>query len=128
MKTYNELQLAKELMKYPSITPVDAGVMKFLSKKLTSLGFKCKILEFKTKDTQPVKNLYAKLGKSRPNFCYAGHTDVVPPGNLKDWIVNPFKPTIKGKNLIGRGANDMKASVACFVSAVSKLKKNLKDQ
>ena len=126
MKTYNELQLAKELMKYPSITPVDAGVMKFLSKKLTSLGFKCKILEFKTKDTQPVKNLYAKLGKSRPNFCYAGHTDVVPPGNLKDWIVNPFKPTIKGKNLIGRGANDMKASVACFVSAVSKLKKKFK--
>ena len=126
MKTYNELQLAKELMRYPSITPIDAGVMKFLSKKLTSLGFECKILEFKTKDTQPVKNLYAKLGKSRPNFCYAGHTDVVPPGNLKDWKVNPFKPTIKGKNLIGRGANDMKASVACFISAVSKFKRKFK--
>ena len=123
MKTYNELQLAKELMRFQSVTPIDAGVMKFLSKKLSSLGFKCKILEFKSKNTKSVKNLYARLGKSRPNFCYAGHTDVVPPGNLSDWTVNPFKPAIKGKYLIGRGANDMKASVACFISAVSKFKK-----
>ena len=123
MKTYNELQLAKELMRFQSVTPIDAGVMKFLSKKLSSLGFRCKVLEFKSKNTKPVKNLYARLGKSRPNFCYAGHTDVVPPGNLSDWTVNPFKPAIKGKYLIGRGANDMKASVACFISAVSRLKK-----
>ncbi len=123
MKTYNELQLAKELMKFESVTPIDAGIMKFLSKKLSVLGFKCKILEFKSKNTKSVKNLYARLGKSRPNFCYAGHTDVVPPGNLSDWTVNPFKPAVKGKYLIGRGANDMKASVACFISAVSKFKK-----
>ena len=123
MKTYNELQLAKELMRFQSVTPVDAGVMKFLSKKLSGLGFKCKILEFKSKNTKSVKNLYARLGKSRPNFCYAGHTDVVPPGNLSDWTVNPFKPAVKGKYLIGRGANDMKASVACFISAVSRFKK-----
>ncbi len=71
MKIYNELQLAKELIKFPSITPVDAGVINFLSKKLKSLGFKCKILEFKSKNSKPVKNLYARLGKSRPNFCYA---------------------------------------------------------
>ena len=122
MKTYNELQLAKELMRFPSITPVDAGTMNFLARKLRSIGFKCKILEFKSKNSKPVKNLYAKLGKSRPNFCYAGHTDVVPPGNLNDWTVNPFKPAVKGNYLIGRGANDMKASVACFVSAVSKFK------
>ena len=123
MKTYNELQLAKELMRFQSVTPKDAGVMKFLSKKLSVLGFKCKILEFKSKNTKSVKNLYARLGKSRPNFCYAGHTDVVPPGNLSEWTVNPFKPAIKGKYLIGRGANDMKASVACFISAVSRFKK-----
>ncbi len=122
MKIYNELQLAKELIKFPSITPVDAGVINFLSKKLKSLGFKCKILEFKSKNSKPVKNLYARLGKSRPNFCYAGHTDVVPPGNLNDWTVNPFKPAVKGNYLIGRGANDMKASVASFVTAVSKFK------
>ena len=124
MKIYNELQLAKELMRFPSITPVDAGTMNFLVKKLSNIGFRCKILEFKSKNSLPVKNLYAKLGKSKPNFCYAGHTDVVPPGNLSDWTVNPFKPAVKGNYLIGRGANDMKASVACFVSAVSKFKRN----
>ena len=124
MKTYNELQLAKELMRFQSITPVDAGILNFLSRKLKSIGFKCKILEFKSKNSKPVKNLYARLGKSRPNFCYAGHTDVVPPGNLKDWTVNPFKPAVKGNYLIGRGANDMKASIASFVTAVSKFKIN----
>ena len=69
MKIYNELLLAKELMRFPSVTPVDAGTMNFLAKKLRSLGFKCKILEFKSKNSKPVKNLYAKLGKNRPNFC-----------------------------------------------------------
>ncbi len=72
MQIINELKLAKELMKFPSITPVDAGIMNFLASKLRSLGFKCKILEFKTKNSKPVKNLYARLGKARPNFCYAG--------------------------------------------------------
>ena len=104
MKIYNELRLAKELMRFPSITPVDAGTMNFLAKKLRSIGFKCKILEFKSKNSKPIKNLYARLGKSNPNFCYAGHTDVVPPGNLNDWTVNPFKPAVKGNYLIGRGA------------------------
>ena len=119
MQKINELQLAKELMKFPSITPRDAGVMKFLDKKLKKIGFKTKILNFKEKNFQPVKNLYAKLGNKGPNFCFAGHLDVVPPGNIKDWTVNPFRPSIKKGHLIGRGANDMKGSVAAFVSAVS---------
>ena len=119
MKTLNELQLAKELIKFPSITPVDAGIMKFLEKKLKKLGFKTKILEFKEKGFHPVKNLYARLGTKEPNLCYAGHLDVVPPGNKKDWTINPFKPSIKKGHLIGRGANDMKSSVASFVTAVS---------
>ncbi len=119
MQKFNELQLAKELIKFPSITPLDAGVMKFLEKKLKKLGFKTKILEFKEKGFKPVKNLYARLGTKEPNFCYAGHLDVVPPGNLKDWTINPFKPSIKKGHLIGRGANDMKSSIAAFVSAVS---------
>jgi len=67
--------------------------------------------------------LYARLGNKSPNLCYAGHTDVVPPGNIKDWTVNPFKPSVKKNHLIGRGANDMKSSIACFVSAVSKFLK-----
>ncbi len=119
MQKINELQLAKELMKFPSITPRDAGVMRFLEKKLKKIGFKTKILNFKEKNFQPVKNLYARLGSKGPNFCFAGHLDVVPPGNIRDWTVNPFRPSIKKGHLIGRGANDMKGSVAAFVSAVS---------
>ena len=124
MFTINELQLAKELIKFRTVTPEDAGIMKFLEKKLKKLGFKTKILEFKEKDSKPVKNIYARLGSKGPNFCYAGHLDVVPAGNLKDWTVNPFKPSIKKGHLIGRGANDMKSSIAAFVSAVSIFIKN----
>jgi len=113
----SELKLSKELIRRPSVTPKDAGAINLLAKNLRSLGFKCKIINFKN-----IKNLYAKLGRSSPNFCYAGHTDVVPPGNMNDWSVNPFKPTVKNNKLIGRGANDMKASIACFVAAVSRFK------
>jgi len=113
----SELKLAKELIRKPSITPKDAGAINLLVKNLRSLGFKCQIINFKN-----IKNLYAKLGKSSPNFCYAGHTDVVPPGNISSWTINPFKPAIKNNKLIGRGANDMKASIACFVAAVSRFK------
>jgi len=119
MAILNEVKLAKELIKFPSITPLDAGVMKFLEKKLKKLGFKTKIIEFKEKNFKPVKNLYAKIGDKGPNFCYAGHLDVVPPGDINQWTINPFKPAIKKGHLIGRGANDMKSSIAAFVSAVS---------
>ena len=125
MQKINELQLAKELISFPSITPADAGVMRFLERKLKKLGFRTKILEFREKNSKPVKNLYARLGNKTPNFCYAGHLDVVPPGSIKDWTVNPFRPSIKAGHLIGRGANDMKSSVAAFVSAVSIFLNNL---
>ena len=124
MTSINELQLAKELIKFPTVTPIDAGIMKFLEKKLKTLGFKTKILEFKEKNSKPVKNLYARLGNQSPNFCYAGHLDVVPAGNLKEWTVNPFKPSVKKGHLIGRGANDMKSSIAAFVSAVRNFVEN----
>ena len=113
----SELKLAKDLIRKPSITPKDAGAISLLAKNLRSLGFNCKIINFKN-----VKNLYAKLGRSSPNFCFAGHTDVVPPGNIKNWTTNPFKPVVRNNKLIGRGANDMKASIACFVAAVSRYK------
>ena len=115
--TISELKLAKELIRKPSITPKDAGAISILAKNLRSLGFRCQFINFKK-----IKNLYAKLGTSSPNFCYAGHTDVVPPGNISDWSINPFKPAVKNNKLIGRGANDMKASIACFVAAVSRFK------
>ena len=127
MQKINELQLAKELIRFPSVTPVDAGVMSFLEKKLKQLGFKTKVLEFREKNSKPVKNLYARLGNKSPNFCYAGHLDVVPAGNLKDWTVNPFKPSIKKGHLIGRGANDMKSSIAAFVAAISNFIENYSD-
>jgi succinyl-diaminopimelate desuccinylase len=126
MPNINELTLAKELIKFPSVTPKDAGAIGYLAKQLKRLGFNCKILEFKDKNkkSKPIKNIYARLGNKSPNLCYAGHTDVVPPGNIEDWTVNPFKPIIKKNHLIGRGANDMKSSIACFVSAVEKFLKN----
>ena len=119
MPIINELELSKDLIRFPSVTPKDAGAIKFLSKKLKKLGFNCKILEFKGNGSKPIKNLYARIGKRGPNLCYAGHTDVVPPGSMKDWTINPFKPSIKKNYLLGRGANDMKSSIACFVAAVS---------
>ena len=118
----SELKLAKDLIRKPSITPKDAGAINLLAKNLRSIGFNCKIINFKN-----IKNLYAKLGKSSPNFCFAGHTDVVPPGNIKNWATNPFKPIVKKNKLIGRGANDMKASIACFVAAVSRFKNQNKN-
>ena len=118
----SELELAKDLIRKPSVTPKDAGAINLLAKNLRSIGFNCKIINFKN-----VKNLYAKLGKSYPNFCYAGHTDVVPPGNIKNWTINPFKPVVRNNKLIGRGANDMKASIACFVTAVSRFRNQNKN-
>jgi len=114
----NELKLARELIRRPSVTPKDAGAINILAKYLRSLGFKCQMMNFKN-----IKNLYAKLGKSSPNFCFAGHTDVVPVGNLKSWSVNPFLGVVKNNKLIGRGASDMKGSIACFIAALSQFKK-----
>ena len=122
----NELKLAKELIRRPSVTPRDAGAINILAKKLRSLDFKCQMMNFKN-----IKNLYARLGKSSPNFCFAGHTDVVPVGDLKSWSVKPFSGTVKNNRLIGRGASDMKGSIACFIAALSQFKKvkpKLRDQ
>ena len=113
-----EIKLAKELIRCPSVTPKDAGAINILAKKLSSLDFKCQMMNFKN-----IKNLYARLGKSSPNFCFAGHTDVVPVGDLKSWSVNPFLGTVKKNKLIGRGASDMKGSIACFMAAISQFKK-----
>lgn len=127
LKTINEVSLAKDLVKCQSVTPKDDGAINIVAKNLKKLGFKCQIMEFQEKGTAKIKNLYARIGKRSPNFCFAGHTDVVPVGDLKSWTVNPFGGVIKNQKLIGRGVSDMKGSIACFVSAVSEfLKKNKK--
>ena len=109
MPNINELTLAKELIKFPSVTPKDAGAIVFLSKQLKRLGFNCKILEFKDKNkkSKPIKNIYARLGKKSPNLCYAGHTDVVPVGNESSWKYPPFSGKIDGAKLYGRGSEDL---------------------
>ena len=127
LKTISEVSLAKDLVKCKSVTPKDDGAINIVAKNLKKLGFKCQIMEFQEKGTAKIKNLYARIGKSSPNFCFAGHTDVVPVGDLKSWTVNPFGGVIKNQKLIGRGVSDMKGSIACFISAVSEfLKKNKK--
>jgi len=127
LKTISEVSLARDLVKCQSVTPKDDGAINVVAKNLKKLGFKCQIMEFQEKGTAKIKNLYAKIGKSSPNFCFAGHTDVVPVGDLKSWTVNPFGGVIKNQKLIGRGVSDMKGSIACFIAAVSEfLKKNKK--
>ncbi len=127
LKTISEVSLARDLVKCQSVTPKDDGAINVVAKNLKKLGFKCQIMEFQEKGTAKIKNLYAKIGKSSPNFCFAGHTDVVPVGDLKSWTVNPFGGVIKKQKLIGRGVSDMKGSIACFIAAVSEfLKKNKK--
>jgi len=127
LKTINEVFLARDLVRCKSVTPKDDGAINIVAKNLKKLGFKCQFMEFKEKGTPQIKNLYAKIGKNSPNFCFAGHTDVVPVGDLKSWTVNPFGGVIKNQKLIGRGVSDMKGSIACFIAAVSEfLKRNKK--
>ncbi len=122
MKQINEITLARELIKFPTIKTEDRGIMKFLSKKLSSMGFKCKIIKSKGLGSKPALNLFAKLGNSRPHINFLGHTDVVL--NLNNWSVPPFKAAVKNGYLYGRGAQDMKGGIACWVSAVSKFINN----
>ena len=124
MKIFDEIKLAKELIRFPTIKTEDKGIIKFLSKKLSSIGFKCKIIKSKGLGSKPALNLFAKFGNSRPHINFLGHTDVVL--NLNNWSVPPFKGIVRKGYLIGRGAQDMKGGIACWISAVSKLINNKK--
>jgi len=114
------IELAQSLIRCPSITPLDAGAINVLRKTLESLGFKCYVKRFSSDGSDEVTNLYARIGKSGPNFCFAGHTDVVPTGATENWNNDPFAGNIVDGNLFGRGAADMKSAIAAFVSAVSR--------
>lgn len=113
------LELSKALIERPSVTPVDKGALDVLIEFLTPLGFECHDLTFDDPAGEPTRNLYARLGTEGPNFCWAGHTDVVPPGNPDDWTSDPFEPTVRDGKLYGRGAADMKCAVACMMSATA---------
>jgi succinyl-diaminopimelate desuccinylase len=106
------LELAQELIRRRSVTPEDAGCQDLLAARLMAAGFKCEPMRF-----GEVNNLWARRGNSRPLLCFAGHTDVVPTGPLDEWLSEPFTPTIRDGKLFGRGAADMKSSIAAFTVA-----------
>jgi succinyl-diaminopimelate desuccinylase len=108
----NALELARQLIARRSITPEDAGCQDLLARRLEAAGFRCESLKF-----GEVSNLWARRGESGPVVCFAGHTDVVPPGPISEWESDPFVPTVREGKLYGRGAADMKSSIACFVVA-----------
>ena len=114
------VELARALIRCPSVTPEDGGSQETLARALESLGFVCHSVTFEAPGTPDVKNLYARLGTGSPNFCFAGHTDVVPVGDLDAWTVDPFGAEIHDGVLYGRGAADMKGAIAAFVGAVSR--------
>jgi succinyl-diaminopimelate desuccinylase len=106
------LELAKELIGRKSVTPEDGGCQEIIAKRLARAGFKCEPMKF-----GDVTNLWARRGKESPVVCFAGHTDVVPTGPLSEWHSDPFVPSIRDGKLYGRGAADMKSSIAAFVVA-----------
>ncbi|MGB8600840.1 MAG: succinyl-diaminopimelate desuccinylase [Rhizomicrobium sp.] len=116
----NPVALAQSLIRRPSITPHDEGAITVLEEALTPLGFTCHHLRFEEPGVPAVENLYARIGTLGPHFCFAGHTDVVPPGNPAHWKSDPFAANIQDGVLIGRGAADMKGAIAAFTAAVSR--------
>jgi succinyl-diaminopimelate desuccinylase len=114
--------LAQALIRRPSVTPVDAGAIDVLREALEVLGFECHVMTFSEPGTDDVTNLYARLGNEAPNFCFAGHTDVVPTGDSEIWDRDPFAGDIVDGALFGRGAADMKSAIAAFVGAVARFR------
>jgi len=112
------VNLTRELIRCPSVTPADAGALAVLQDALEGMGFSCTRYPF-AQGKERVDNLYARLGTSAPNFCYAGHVDVVPVGDAGQWRHNPFGGEIEDGYIWGRGAADMKGGIAAFVAAVS---------
>jgi succinyl-diaminopimelate desuccinylase len=117
MPAVDPVSLAQALIRCPSVTPKDAGALDRLAEALTALGFACHRLRFDDDGGAPTENLYARIGADAPNFCFAGHTDVVPPGERALWRFDPFAAEIHDGVLYGRGAADMKSSIAAFVAA-----------
>lgn len=116
------VKLAQDLIRCPSVTPADEGALGILEAALKPLGFDCQRLRFSAPGTPDIDNLYARWGQPGQgrNFCFAGHTDVVPVGDRKAWTVDPFGGEIIDGQLYGRGASDMKSAIAAFVAAAGR--------
>ena len=114
MPAIDPVELAKALIRRPSVTPRDEGAMDVVQQALESLGFACRRMRFRE-----IENLYARRGTAGPNLCFAGHTDVVPPGETAAWSSGPFAGQVRDGVLYGRGAADMKGGIAAFIAAAS---------
>ncbi len=117
---FDPIKLTQSLVKCASITPKDDGALEIVAKHLGEIGFECHQLKFSGSNSYDVNNLFATIGDTGKHFAYAGHTDVVPVGNEKSWKFPPFSGIIEGGKLYGRGSEDMKSSVACFISATKR--------
>ena len=111
----NSVALTKELISQQSVTPEDGNCQKIIFSRLEKLGFSQEIIS-----GDGVTNSWIKRGSTEPTFCFAGHTDVVPTGPLSEWKTDPFSPEIRDSRLYGRGAADMKSSLAAFVTATER--------
>lgn len=109
--------LTQALVRCESVTPIEGGALTLLEGILGAAGFTCHRMTMRTPGTPDVENLYARIGTAAPHLCFAGHTDVVPPGDLAAWTVPPFAGEIRDGRLYGRGTVDMKGGIACFVAA-----------
>ena len=114
------VELARDLIRCPSVTPVDAGALGVLAAAVASLGFKIEHLRFAAGGEPAIDNLFARLGDSGPHLAFAGHTDVVPAGDVEAWTADPFGAELRDGWLFGRGACDMKGEIACFVAATAR--------
>ena len=119
MSPIDPVALTRELIRCPSVTPAEAGALDLLQRVLGELGFACQRLPFAEAGTPDVDNLYARLGRGRPHFCFAGHSDVVPVGEHKAWSQEPFAATVVDGTIYGRGASDMKGAIAAFIAAAA---------
>ena len=122
------IELSQRLIRCPSVTPLEGGALDELQAVLEKIGFKCTRLVFSESGTPDVDNLYARIGEDGPNFCFAGHSDVVPPGHSSEWSGDPFSGMIADGKLFGRGSSDMKSAIAAFVAAAERFIKEKFDK
>src|ERR1700744_838324 len=117
MTAADPVAIARDLIRCPSVTPAEGGALSFLEKTLKAAAFTVRRMTFSEPGTADVENLYARIGTASPHLMFAGHTDVVPPGDVKTWSHGPFAGDIASGILYGRGAVDMKGAIACKVAA-----------
>jgi succinyl-diaminopimelate desuccinylase len=114
------IELTRTLVRCESVTPREAGALQHLERTLEPLGFRCERMDFSQAGTDDVANLYARIGTSGRHFCFAGHSDVVPVGDLSSWTIGPFSADLADGYLFGRGAADMKGAIAAFIDATAR--------